>query len=358
MAESLGTGRAVCLVVPGPLDTLTGGYVYDRRILQELKRLGWRTSTLALDASFPVPTEAAIRDASARFDQVPDGVVVVIDGLALSGLLPVLPAIAGRLETVALIHHPLADETGIDEALAERFEAAEKSALEQMTRVIVTSPWTRRRLADFGIEPERIHVIVPGVDRYPVSSQATLTDEFRLLTVATLTPRKGHAILVEALARLKSLDWSLRLAGGVDHDPEHARSIRAQIEREGLTDRVVWLGELSPASVSAEYARASLFVLPSYLEGYGMALAEAIAHGLPVVSTTAGAIPDTVPATASRLVPPGDVDALANALAELIRDEKARRALERGARAAAAAVPTWVQSAEKFGDVLSHEARR
>jgi glycosyltransferase involved in cell wall biosynthesis len=110
--------------------------------------------------------------------------------------------------------------------------------------------------------------------------------------------------------------------------------------------------------VSAEYARASLFVLPSYLEGYGMALAEAIAHGLPVVSTTAGAIPDTVPATASRLVPPGDVDALANALAELIRDEKARRALERGARAAAAAVPTWVQSAEKFGDVLSHEARR
>jgi glycosyltransferase involved in cell wall biosynthesis len=356
MADRLRRAGAVCLVAPGPLETLTGGYVYDRRIFEELARLGWQTSLVALDPSFPVPDDAALEEARILFDALPDGSLVVIDGLALSGLLPLLPSIAARLEPVALIHHPLADETGLDFGVAARLEAAEKAALAKTRRVIVTSPWTRRRLADYGVGPERITVIVPGVDRYAVPVPEELAGSVGLLTVATITPRKGHAILIEALARLQSLDWTLRLAGGIDHDPECVRAVRAQIDRAGLADRVAWLGELSPEQVSGEYARAALFVLPSYLEGYGMALAEAIAHGVPVVSTTAGAIPDTVPATAARLVPPGDVDALTETLCELIGDSGARKALRLAARAEAQNVPTWAESASKFADMLMQQS--
>jgi glycosyltransferase involved in cell wall biosynthesis len=342
----------VRLVAPGPIETLTGGYLYDRRILAELASLGWRTHLVPLDPSFPMPTAAALDAAGSTFEAIPSGELVVIDGLALTGLLPLLPSIAARLRPVALIHHPLADETGIDSKLAVELAAAERAALALVPGVIVTSPWTRRRLADYGVPPERITAVLPGVDRAPDLPQPPNSGTVRLLTVATITPRKGHLLLIEALSRLKELNWSLRLAGGTEHDPQHAEAVRAAIARESLQDRVVWLGELSPDQVAAEYASCSLFVLPSYLEGYGMALAEAIAHGLPVVSTTAGAIPDTVPAAAGRLVPPGDVDALTKALERLIGDDSSRYELARGARDSADTIPTWAESAATFADAL------
>jgi glycosyltransferase involved in cell wall biosynthesis len=347
--------KPVCLVVPGSLAIRTGGYIYDSRILRELASQGWQTTTLSLDRSFPSPTEAALRDARARFDQVPDGHLVVIDGLALAGLGPLLPDIVRRLDPVALIHHPLADETGIDAGRAAELAAAETSALALVPQIIVTSQWTRRRLSDYGVEPSRVAVVEPGIDRGPlVERQPSST--VRLLTVATITPRKGHAILIQSLARLTHLDWSLRCAGSLELDPDCARSLSEQIEQSGLKDRVTLLGEQTPAQVRREYGAADLFVLPSWLEGYGMALAEAIAHGLPVVSTTSGAIPETVPASASRLVPAGDVDALTEALSDLIGDPAKHAALARGARNAADSVSTWHDAARNFAAVLTKVA--
>ena len=100
------------------------------------------------------------------------------------------------------------------------------------------------------------------------------------------------------------------------------------------------------------YAGADLFVLPSRFEGYGMAFAEAIAHGVPVVGTTAGAIPDTVPASAGILVPPDDVRALVAVLRALIADRSQLARLAAGARAAAAKLPSWQDSAARFARVL------
>jgi glycosyltransferase involved in cell wall biosynthesis len=275
----------------------------------------------------------------------------VIDGLALAGLLAHLPKIVQRLNAVALIHHPLAEETGIHAERAIRLEAAERAALALVSRVIVTSPWTRRRLADYGVAPERVLVVEPGVDRGAPRAREP-SPGVRLLTVATITPRKGHDLLVEALARLRNLDWSLRCAGSLEHDRRHAEKLQALIEKNGMGERIRLLGELSPGQVCDEYASADLFVLPSYLEGYGMALAEAIAHGLPVISTTAGAIPDTVPKAASRLVAPGDIDALTEALREVIDDAAVRGRLVRSARAAAATLPSWAEAGRTFAAAL------
>jgi len=118
------------------------------------------------------------------------------------------------------------------------------------------------------------------------------------------------------------------------------------------------LGAVPPERILELYSASDLFVLASRFEGYGMALAEAIAHGLPVVSTTTGAIPDTIPAGAGLLVPPNDVAALAQALRRLISDRAERRRLAINARAAAAQLPTWQESARLFAGAIETSISR
>lgn len=350
------------LVVPGDPATRTGGYIYDARIVAGLRARGWRVAVHSLDASFPQPTPAALREARGLFASFPTDSVVVVDGLALAGLERIFDAQRKRLQLVALVHHPAALETGLDPATARLLEAAERAALGFARRVIVTSQWTARALARYDVPLQRLRVAEPGVDERartpahevdnPRTTRGGEGASVQLLCVATVTPRKGHAVLVEALNDLRDRRWHLSCAGSLTRDPGTVAALEHQIERLRLTSRVSLLGELDDAALERYYARADLFVLPSYLEGYGMALADALARGIPVVSTTAGAIPETVPASAGVLVPPGDSRALGKALARLIDDDEARAGLAAGARAARTALPTWSGAVEKFSAAL------
>jgi len=399
--------RSIDLFVPGDPSTATGGYIYNAQILAGLAELGWRTRVHSLDDSFPRPTPSALRDARAEIAALPGDGVVVIDGLALAGLERVLDTEAKRLPIVALIHHPLALETGLDASEARLLETAERNALALVSRVICTSQWTARTLATYGVPVAHIRVVEPGVDRRLWTARAAVEHpsrdtpedrpwgssahipvrarsregrstsaravpdvrgndgeraatraarDVRLLCVATVTPRKGHAVLLEALAELRDRRWHLTCAGSTTRDAATFAALERQIDRLALRARVSFLGDLDADALEREYERADLFVLPSYLEGYGMALAEAVARGIPVVSTTVGAIPETVPASAGVLVPPGDSRALAKALAPLLDSDDARAQLAANARAASSALPTWRAAAEKFAAALDGAA--
>jgi glycosyltransferase involved in cell wall biosynthesis len=347
------------LVVSGDPNKPTGDYVYDRQILAGLDDLGWKSAVHSLDESFPRPTPAALRDARALLARLPSGALVVIDGQALAGLERALEPEAKRLNLAALVHHPLALETGIEPASATLLETAERNALALVRRVICPSQWTARTLAaQYRVPVAKIRVVEPGVDRRRAQPKghsggaphgfAGGTDTLNLLCVGTLTPRKGHALLFEALAELRDRHWHLTCAGSITHDVATVAALEKQLDRLALRSRVSLLGNLDPEALERHYERADLFVLPSYLEGYGMALAEAVARGIPVVSTTGGAIPETVPAGASILVPPGDGRALAKALATLLDDAPARKKLAANARKARSTLPTWRGAAEKF----------
>lgn len=348
-------------VVPGNIETPTGGYIYDREILSGLDALGWRTTVHALDASFPKPTPAALRAARATFAALPTRSLVVIDGLALPGLDRLLAEEAARLDLVALVHHPVALETGLAPEEARLFATAERRALGFVRRVITTSQWTARTLAADGAPVAQLRVVEPGVDRrrthgstdpqgtpLPAHDRETIN----LLCVATLTPRKGHALLFEALGELRDRRWHLSCAGSLLRDAPTVTALQHQIDRLSLRKRISLLGDVDREALERYYSRADLFVLPSYLEGYGMALAEAVAHGVPVVSTTAGAIPETVPASASVLVPPGDARALTKALASVLDDPARRAMLAANARAARVSLPTWAIASAKFAAAL------
>jgi glycosyltransferase involved in cell wall biosynthesis len=343
--------RQACLLVPGRLDTPTGGYRYDRRLTAELERAGWQVDVHELDASFPQPDAAALIDAGRVLASLPSGAAVIIDGLAYGAMPELAAEFARRLPLIALVHHPLAAETGLSAEMAARFEASERAALAAASHVIVTSGTTARRLADYGVSAERISVIEPGTDRVDRARRAP-AGPIELLCVATLVPRKGHATLLEALGGLADRDWTLTCVGSDRRDPITAQALHQRAIALGLADRVTFTGEVDDAELERHYAQADLFVLATHDEGYGMALAEAIAHGLPIVSTTAGAVPATVPADVALLVPPGDVAALRDALARVIAQPELRAQLAAAASAASDRLPSWEQSGARLAAVL------
>jgi glycosyltransferase involved in cell wall biosynthesis len=344
---------AVALVLPGDPETPTGGYLYDRRILDGLGDLGWATSLHVIGADFPSPSPESLAAAAAALDAIPAGRAVVIDGLALAGLVPLLPAQARRVRLVGLVHHPVADETGLAADERCRLRRDERAAYRAVERLIVTSRWTARRLAESGAPPGRIRVVEPGTDRPRRAAPARAPAGVRrLLCVGTLTARKGHLVLLDALARVRDRPWRLDCVGSVDRDTAASAAVARRIAELGLGERVHMHGAVPAAALAELYTQADAFVLPSFFEGYGMALAEAVAHGLPIVATHAGAAPETI-GDAGLLVPPGDVDALAAALERLLGDPALCGQLAARARARARRLPTWAEASARFAAALA-----
>jgi glycosyltransferase involved in cell wall biosynthesis len=343
--------RRLAFAIPGDIDRPTGGYGYDRRLIAGLRAIGWTVEHLALPGDWPWPTEAARAATFAGLEALPAGVPVMIDGLAFGAMEREAKAIARVRPLVALCHHPLALEAGLPADRADALERSERAALAAAHAVVVTSPATGETLvARFGVPPDRLTVAVPGTDRAPFA-RGSGGPETRLLAVGTLIPRKGHLDLVEALARISALPWRLDLVGDATADPAHATLLAGRIEALGLTSRITLIGPLDRPSLERFYDAADLFVLASHYEGYGMAYAEAMAHGLAVVGTTGGAIPGTVGA-AGDLVPPGDVAALAAVLARLISDPEHRAGRAAASRRAAAALPDWQATARTVAAAL------
>lgn len=344
--------KRVVFAVPGSLDTPTGGYAYDKRIMAELRHLGWEVGYLDIGEGFPAPDEATRAAARSLLAAIPAGRPIVLDGLALGVLPDVAAELASRHPLVALVHHPLAFESGLTAERADALRRSERAALAEVREVVVTSPATAKLVAsDYGVAPGRITVAKPGNDPVPLSAREP-NGIPHLLSVGSVVPRKGFDILVSALAMLADIPWHVTIVGDLTRDPGEAAKLQNLISQHRLTGRIETAGAVAQSRLALLYGKADLFVLASRFEGYGMAYAEALSHGLPVVGTTAGAIPDTIPKGAARLVPSDDPAALASALRSVIVDAGERRRLSEAALAAARMLPTWQESAAIFAATL------
>ncbi|MDI3513359.1 MAG: hypothetical protein PWP40_588 [Rhodocyclaceae bacterium] len=342
--------QRLAFIVPGDPGQRTGGYLYDAHIVVELRRLGWTVDVHGLPGRFP-EADTSARDALERtLAALPNGRQVVVDGLALGGLPEVAVRHSHRLGLVALVHHPLGDERGLSVARRHCLLASERAALAAADRVITTSRFTARRIADFGVQPARVRTVEPGVTPLPLAMADG--EPPRLLCVGTLSPRKGQDLLVRALHRVRGLPWQCDFIGSHTREPDFAHGLAALVTETGLDGRIRLHGECDDAQLRAAYAGADLFLLPSHYEGYGMVVTEAISAGLPVLTTTGGALTETLPAGAGLAVPPGDVDALADALAALTSDRHCRHALRDGARRARASLRGWPLAGAEFAAAL------
>lgn len=325
----------LALIVPAPFSAISGGYLYDRRMVDGLRALGHAVEVIELAGRHPLPDDVA--EAAARAALGTDA-VPVIDGLGLPAFAP--DAVRGA---IGLIHHPTALETGQD---AEALRLRERALFPAMARLIATSRHTAERLvAEFGVAPDRVGVVEPGTEPAPRAVGGGA--QVHILSVGTLVPRKGHDVLLRALSRLTDLDWALTIVGE-PRDPVHAHGLAALAVELGIAQRVTFAGGLDDAALEAAYARSDIFALATHWEGYGMAAAEALARGLPCAITAGGAIADVVPRAACVLAQPGDHASLSRALRRVIFDPALRTQMANAAWAAGQALPRWEDRAAAF----------
>ena len=330
--------HALEFLIPGDLQSATGGYVYDREMITGLRALGWVVRIHSLDESFPCPTPQALAHAERVLAELPDGACVLIDGLALGAMPELIEAHSRRVTIVALVHM-----------------LQEPRALQCVRHVIVTGRDTQRVLESRGVDPSRVSVVEPGVCTVESGVPHRAEDGIvELLCVATIHEGKGHELLIDALAPLAHLPWRLRCLGSLSRSPTAVRRLTERVQQLGLSDRVALMGEIPHAELGAFYRSADLFVLPTLRESYGMAVAESLAHGLPVISSRTGAIPDLVGTTAGLLVEPGDGNALRLALARVLEDGVLRASLRAGALAARKRLTPWPEACDRMAQVLGH----
>ncbi len=340
----------VAFAIPGAIDTPTGGYGYDRRLMALLPGHGIRVHPVTLPGSFPSPSAADLVETWQRLAAVSQAALLLIDGLAY-GALPASLIRGIRSPIVALVHHPLALETGLSEERRRLFCDLEREALALARHAIVTSASTADVLvSEFGVARGRITAAEPGTDPAPRARGSG--HPVRLLSVGAVVPRKGYDVLVSALAHTADLSWQARIVGSLDRAPEHAARVRDMIEQAGLGGRVTLAGPLDADALAAEYDLADLFVLPSWHEGFGMVLTEAMARGLPIIATTGGASGATLPDRAGVKIMPGDVDALGATIRRLVEDGDARRCLGDGAWEHAKSLPRWFDTAARVAGAL------
>lgn len=342
--------KTVQLIVPAGIDDPSrpsGGNHYDRRVCCELAAAGWQVVEHQAAGDWPRPDDTAINGVARRLAGVPDGALVLLDGLIASCLPTVLVPAAARLNLVVLVHLPLGLTNPDD-------RAGEAAVLGAARAVLTTSDWTREQLlARYPwLRPDAIRVARPGVDP-AVAATGTATGQ-ELLCVAALIPGKGHEVLLAALAQLTDLPWRCRWVGSPDRDPEHAAQLRQQAVSAGVSRRIRISGPLTGPELAAAYAGADLLVLPSYLETYGMVVTEALARGLPVLASEVGGVPEALgdPA-AGLLVRPGEPDALAGALRAWLSDAGLRDRLRQAAHRRRGGLTGWSDTAHRIAQVLT-----
>lgn len=339
----------VIFVIPGDEATISGGYGYDRRIIAGLRAQGKSLEVVNLGPSFPNPTPQDSKDAAEKLASFPKQSLVIIDGLAF-GALDQTAVSKIKAPLVALIHHPLAFEGGQSTERREQLFIRERENLKHASHIVVTSPSTATLLiAEYGVPPELITIAEPGIDKKVIARN--LVDPPLILSVGIQVPRKGHDVLLLALAKIMHLPWQAVIAGPAS-DLHYSEKLFKMKDKLGLKDRVKLLGEVSSDELDVIYSQASIFALATRFEGYGMVFGEAMASGLPIVSCRTGAVPDTVPEGAAILVESDDAESFAEALSKILENEALRAQLASGSQAAGEKLISWEQTSNLVGRVL------
>jgi len=285
---------------------------------------------------------------------------VVHDNQCLSYGLLGLPRIG--FPTVATIHHPISVDRATEMAEADTwrkklkimrwysFLGMQRRVSRRLSRIITVSECSKRDIGEaYSVSPDKFRVVPNGINTdyfYPVPEVRRDGDHL-LVTNSADTPLKGLRFLLEAVAAIRK-KRAVRLT--VIGEPKPDGPIARLVGRLGLDGAVRFAGRIAYEDFARYYAQATLAVIPSLYEGFGMPAGEAMACGVPVISTTGGALPEVV-GEAGVLVPPGDAGALESAILALLDDPDRRRRLGEAGLARVHDSLTWRHAAQKTVDV-------
>jgi glycosyltransferase involved in cell wall biosynthesis len=334
----------------------SGGNVYDRQVCRGLSSIGWSVDEHAVAGGWPDADAASCAALAGVIRRIPDGAVVLLDGLVASTAPEVLVPHASRLRLVVLVHMPLGHRPA-DEGVRVR----EHAVLSVAAAVVTTSEWARSLLLElYPLPPERVHVAEPAVDAAELAGGSA--DGGALLCVAAVTSGKGHDVLLDALATIAELSWRCVCVGSLEREPAFAESVHRRARDAGLEGRVSFTGPRTGADLERSYAGSDLLVLASRAETYGMVVSEALARGLPVVAAEVGGLTEALGHGAGGvrpglLVPPDDPGALGAALRAWLGDVELRGRLRRAARERRESLQRWPVTTSVLASVLAGAAR-
>jgi glycosyltransferase involved in cell wall biosynthesis len=306
----------------------SGGNRYDVELVGALRLAGWRIRMVEVDRDGT--------DIDSVLADLPEHEPVLLDGLLLERGIDRPPLAARRL--LPLLHMPPSDDGAFE-------------LLHRVDSVVTTSAWTAERVRGRLPASTPIVVALPGVR--PTRLVGTSPTGRRLRCVGALLPHKGQDVLLAALGRIRSLEWRCELVGPSDVDPAFTRRLLALAADVGIAERVLITGPRHANPVDGLYSGADLVVLPSRTESYGMAVAEALACGVPVIAADTGGVREAIEPAAGLLVPPGDPAGLAAALGAWLSRTELRRRLTAAARLASAHRRSWSSAAGVVADLLA-----
>lgn len=346
------------LVIYGSIDTPTGGYLYDRKLVEHLRKRGHQLDIVSIDKrgyleNVPDNFDPALRDRLASLDVD----VLLQDELNHPSLFHLNRYLRsrGRYRIVAIVHH-----LSCSAALTPREEGTsrflEGRFLETVDGCIYSSSATKadaKRIlpwAPNGVValPGKDHILVPDhLKERPTGLP------LRIMYLGNIVPHKGLYVLVEALGRLNGEDFLLNVVGAPVDDAYYGR-VLARISELGLSDRVRLRGYVEQELLPLCFQESDVLAVPSYCEGFGIVYVEAMGHGLPVIMSTAAGAKEIITSNEDGLlVPPGDPDALARSLSLLLNDRKMVRTMSEKARQRFVTLPTWEDSMERACQYLT-----
>ncbi|OHV75977.1 glycosyltransferase family 4 protein [Rhizobium sp. LCM 4573] len=325
----------------------TGGFVYNSRLIEALARQGSRILPMGIETAFPAIDRETLAALAPNLSAVGDGLLLT-DHIHVCQLLPLLRHAA--FPVVSIFHHSLVVEHGNPhDSEGIRLRQMEGEALALSAGIIVTSQESRRYLEEhYSIDASRIRVAVPGNEWAPRSKVGDARP-LQILSIGAVIPRKRYDYILEAASRLRATDWRWRIAGDPNRYPALAAQLRLKIAELGLGERIELLGEVSDAELASLWQATSLFVAASRYEGYGMAVAEALRRGVPVVTTDSGAVA-TWASGGVIGAPADDPPAMAELIDSLLAVPERLTAEAERAWRFGQSLPTWEQTFKGMGE--------
>jgi glycosyltransferase involved in cell wall biosynthesis len=353
----------LALLIYGSLDTVSGGYLYDRKLVEFLRGQGdtveiislpWRNYAAHLTDNFNPALSRRLKDFRGDF--------LIQDELNHPSLFLLNRRLIPNIQypIVSIVHHLRASEQH-PAWLMPLYRAVERAYLRTLTGFVFNSETTQRAVERLMGQPvARGVVAVPAGDRWPirmgeddVRRRGDQPGPLRLLFVGNVMPRKGLHTVLEALGEV-DFDWALQVVGDLRVASDYVREVQTQVAGNGWQARVNFWGAVEDEVLSRLAMESQALVMPSSYEGFGIAYLEGMGFGLPALGTTAGGAGEIITdGVDGFLIPPGDAGALADRLRGWAHDRARLVAMSLAARQRFEVHPSWAESMARVRGFLA-----
>lgn len=320
----------IALIVYGSIDTLSGGYLYDRMLVEYMKSRGdqvaiisipWRDYARNLLDNFSISLYKKLVDLPVD--------LVLQDELNHPSLFILNKAISRKrdFKIISIVHHLRSSEAN-PKLVNYFYRWVEKQYLQHVDGFVYNSistqdsveKLTKKNRPSVMAYPagDRLH---PEISHSQVAARSKLGGPLQIIFLGNVTPRKGLHVLLEALREIPPEYWRLTVVGSLGMDPRYAEEIRRSVHRSGIEKLVSFTGPLDERDLRSRLYRSQLMAVPSFHEGFGIAYLEGMGFGLPAIASSDGGAGEFVThGVDGYLVPPGNPSLLYEYILRLSSD--------------------------------------